>query len=112
MTPCAAIRPLGNLGAPLGTVVSFAVDVNVEPRSIDDYANGIRRQDHRPDRAGAVLLPAPVRIRARQLPVLGKHLAQTYGTPTELDGFESPHSGRSYLVENSSRARSAAWRAV
>jgi len=73
---------LHGLGAPDRTVVYFAVDIDVEPSSVTEYANGIESVQTPQITPGLYGYQRLCEFAKVNFPNLGKHLAQTYGTPT------------------------------
>ena len=83
----AAISHLDRLGAPRGTVAYFAVDApagTIPPAAIVPYFNGVEEVGQA---SGGRVVPgiygyeAHVEFARANFPNVGKHLAQTYGTP-------------------------------
>ena len=88
VTDCeAAIRHLDQLAAPRGTVVYFAVDAppsQIPPDAIVPYFNGVDEAAQASAErivAGIYGFEAHVELARAAFPNIGKHLAQTYGTP-------------------------------
>lgn len=73
---------LTELGAPDGTVVYFTVDTNVDPVLTVGYFNGIESAATPRITPGIYGYQRMCEYAHSQFPNLGKHLWQTYGTPT------------------------------
>ncbi len=77
-----AVARLTELNAPLGTVVYFAVDVNLDPNITIPYFNAIEATKTVAITPGGYGYQRMCEFARSQFPNIGSHVAQTYGQPT------------------------------
>jgi hypothetical protein len=77
-----AVARLTALGAPDGTVVYFAVDVNVDPNLTVGYFNGVESAVTPKIVPGVYGYQVMCEFARTNFPNIGQHLWQTYGTQT------------------------------
>ena len=103
---------LADLGAPDGTVVYFTVDVNIDPNLTVEYFNGVESAVTPRIVPGCYGYQVMCEFAFEHFPIVGKHLWQTYGTPTvPLDLWQHLQEDRCGVEVDVNEASAPGWRA-
>lgn len=107
----AAQDELAKISAPKGTVVYFAIDINIEPSRVTEYANGIESVATDAIAPGLYGYQRLCEYAYHNYPNIGKHLWQTYGTPTvPLDAWQHLQEDRCGVQVDVNDANVPGWK--
>lgn len=105
-----AVARLRELGAPQGTVVYFAVDTDINPALVDVYMNGVDSMRTPQISPGVYGYQRMCEHARANYPEFGKHLWETYGTPTgPLDLWQHTQEARCGVSVDLNDATVAGW---